>query len=80
MLRVVVVVAGLASAFPAMAGEMTASEARQFVVDCQKEIERSADKEGHPHGSSRPFRRDGILAFEQRLSRFRASVNLITIA
>ena len=33
MLRVVAVVAGLASAFPAMAGEMTASEARQFVVD-----------------------------------------------
>ena len=33
MLRVVVVVAGLASAFPAMAGEMTASEARQFVVE-----------------------------------------------
>ena len=33
MLRVVVVVAGLASTFPAMAGEMTASEARQFVVE-----------------------------------------------
>ena len=33
MLRVVVVVAGLASAFPAMAGEMTASEARHFVVE-----------------------------------------------
>jgi hypothetical protein len=33
MLRVVAVVAGLASAFPAMAGEMTASEARQFVVE-----------------------------------------------
>jgi hypothetical protein len=28
-----VVVAGLVSAFPAMAGEMTASEARQFVVE-----------------------------------------------
>ena len=33
MLRVVVVVAGLASTFPAMADEMTASEARQFVVE-----------------------------------------------
>ena len=33
MLRVVAVVAGLASAFPAMAGEMTASEARHFAVD-----------------------------------------------
>jgi len=33
MLRMVVVVAGLASAFPAMAGEMTANEARQFVVE-----------------------------------------------
>ena len=33
MLRVIVVVAGLASTFPAMAGEMTASEARHFVVD-----------------------------------------------
>ena len=33
MVRVVGVVAGLASAFPAMAGEMTASEARQFVVE-----------------------------------------------
>jgi hypothetical protein len=33
MLRVVVVVAGLASALPATAGEMTASEARQFVVE-----------------------------------------------
>ena len=33
MLRVVVVVTGLASAFPATAGEMTASEARQFVVE-----------------------------------------------
>ena len=33
MLRMVVVVAGLASAFPAMAGEMTASEAKYFVVD-----------------------------------------------
>ena len=33
MLRVVAVVPGLASAFPAMAGEMTASEARHFVVD-----------------------------------------------
>ena len=33
MFRVVVVVAGLASAFPAMAGEMTASEAKHFVVD-----------------------------------------------
>ncbi len=32
MLRVVVVVAGLASALPAMGGEMTASEARHFVV------------------------------------------------
>jgi hypothetical protein len=32
MLRVVAVVAGLASALPAMAGEMTASEARHFVV------------------------------------------------
>lgn len=33
MLRVVAVVAGLASALPAMGGEMTASEARQFVVE-----------------------------------------------
>ena len=33
MLRVVLVVAGLASAFPAMAGEMTASEAKHFVVE-----------------------------------------------
>ena len=33
MLRVVVVLAGLASAFPAMAGEMTASEAKHFVVE-----------------------------------------------
>jgi hypothetical protein len=33
MLRVVVVVAGLTSALPAMGGEMTASEARHFVVD-----------------------------------------------
>ena len=33
MLLVVVVVAGLASALPAMGGEMTASEARQFVVE-----------------------------------------------
>ena len=33
MLRVVAVVAGLASAFPAMAGEMTASEAKHFVVE-----------------------------------------------
>ena len=32
MLRVVVVVAGLASALPAVGGEMTASEARHFVV------------------------------------------------
>jgi hypothetical protein len=32
MLRVVAVVAGLASVLPAMAGEMTASEARHFVV------------------------------------------------
>jgi hypothetical protein len=32
MLRVVAVVTGLASALPAMAGEMTASEARRFVV------------------------------------------------
>ena len=33
MLGVVVVLAGLASTFPVMAGEMTASEARQFVVE-----------------------------------------------
>ncbi|MGA7016580.1 MAG: hypothetical protein WBZ25_06190 [Pseudolabrys sp.] len=33
MLRVVVVLAGLASTFPVMAGEMTAREARQFVVE-----------------------------------------------
>ena len=32
MLRVVAVVVGLASSLPAMAGEMTASEARRFVV------------------------------------------------
>jgi hypothetical protein len=32
MLRVVAVVAGLASALPAMGGEMTASEARHFIV------------------------------------------------
>ena len=32
MLRVVAVVAGLVSALPAIAGEMTASEARHFVV------------------------------------------------
>ena len=32
MLRVVVVVAGLASALPAVGGEMTASETRHFVV------------------------------------------------
>jgi hypothetical protein len=32
MLRVVVLVAGLASALPAVGGEMTASEARHFVV------------------------------------------------
>jgi hypothetical protein len=32
MLRVVAVVVGLASSLPAMAGEMTASEARGFVV------------------------------------------------
>ena len=32
MLRVVAVVAGLASVLPAVAGEMTASEARHFVV------------------------------------------------
>ena len=32
MLRLVVVVAGLVSALPAMGGEMTASEARHFVV------------------------------------------------
>ena len=30
--------------------------------------------------SSRPFRRNGVLAFEQRLSRFRASANWMTIA
>ena len=35
MLRVVVVVAGLTSALPAMGGEMTASEARHFVVGKQ---------------------------------------------
>ena len=33
MLRVVAVVVGLASALPATAGEMTASEARQFVIE-----------------------------------------------
>lgn len=33
MLRVVAVVVGLASALPAIGGEMTASEARQFVVE-----------------------------------------------
>jgi hypothetical protein len=33
MLRVVLVVAGLASAFPANAGEMTSSEAKHFVVE-----------------------------------------------
>ena len=32
MLRVVVVVAGLVSSLPAIGGEMTASEARHFVV------------------------------------------------
>ena len=32
MLRVVAVVAGLVSALPAIAGEMTASEARHLVV------------------------------------------------
>ena len=33
MFRVVVVVAGLASTFPATAGEMTANEAKHFVVE-----------------------------------------------
>jgi hypothetical protein len=33
MLRVVAVVAGLASALPAMGGEMTTSEARHFIVE-----------------------------------------------
>jgi hypothetical protein len=33
MLRAVALVAGLTTALPAIAGEMTASEARQFVVE-----------------------------------------------
>ena len=33
MVRVIAVMAGLATALPAIAGEMTASEARHFVVD-----------------------------------------------
>jgi hypothetical protein len=33
MLRVVALVAGLTTALPAVAGEMSASEARQFVVE-----------------------------------------------
>ena len=33
MLRVVALVAGLTTALPAIAGEMSASEARQFVIE-----------------------------------------------